>query len=167
MFDESFFNFRWYTSIYDLMVFHIICNMSDNILLNFGNPIKWNRVPSWLYCSWIYNYLCNQSISPLKFWVWIPLRRGSMQRYVIKLMRQFWLSPGTLVSSTNKTDHHDITEILLKVALNTITLSPTLKWNRLKYRTTIWNNSWHVFTFIFYTSIFVIKTAITWTIQIT
>ena len=27
---------------------------------------------------------------------------------------------GTLVSSTNKTDHHDITEILLKVALNTI-----------------------------------------------
>jgi hypothetical protein len=27
---------------------------------------------------------------------------------------------GTLVSSTNKTSHHDITEILLKVALNTI-----------------------------------------------
>jgi hypothetical protein len=32
-----------------------------------------------------------------------------------------WFSPGTLVSSTNKTDSHDITEILLKVALNTIT----------------------------------------------
>ena len=31
-----------------------------------------------------------------------------------------WFSPGTLVSSTNKTDRHDITEILLKVALNTI-----------------------------------------------
>jgi len=30
-----------------------------------------------------------------------------------------WFSPGTPVSSTNKTDHHDITEILLKVALNT------------------------------------------------
>jgi hypothetical protein len=28
---------------------------------------------------------------------------------------------GTLVSSTNKTDHFDITEMLLKVALNTIT----------------------------------------------
>ena len=25
-----------------------------------------------------------------------------------------WFSPGTLVSSTNKTDRHDITEILLK-----------------------------------------------------
>jgi hypothetical protein len=31
-----------------------------------------------------------------------------------------WFSPGTPVSSTNKTDRHDITEILLKVALNTI-----------------------------------------------
>jgi hypothetical protein len=32
-------------------------------------------------------------------------------------------SPGTMVSSTNKTDCHNITEILLKVALNTITLT--------------------------------------------
>ena len=31
-----------------------------------------------------------------------------------------WFSPGTPVSSTNKTDHHDLTEILLKVGLNTI-----------------------------------------------
>ena len=30
-----------------------------------------------------------------------------------------WFSPGTPVSSTNKTDSHDIAEILLKVALNT------------------------------------------------
>ena len=30
-----------------------------------------------------------------------------------------WFSPGPSVSSTNKTDCHDITEILLKVALNT------------------------------------------------
>jgi hypothetical protein len=30
-----------------------------------------------------------------------------------------WFSPGTPVSSTNKTDRHDIAEILLKVALNT------------------------------------------------
>jgi hypothetical protein len=29
-------------------------------------------------------------------------------------------SPGPPVSSTNKTDRHDITELLLKVALNTI-----------------------------------------------
>jgi len=30
------------------------------------------------------------------------------------------LDQGEVVSSTNKTDRHDITEILLKVALNTI-----------------------------------------------
>ena len=33
------------------------------------------------------------------------------------------VSAGTLVFSTNKTDCHDIAEILLKVALNTITLT--------------------------------------------
>ena len=32
-------------------------------------------------------------------------------------------SPGTPVSSTNETDRNDITEILLKVALNPITLN--------------------------------------------
>jgi hypothetical protein len=36
-----------------------------------------------------------------------------------------WFSPGPQVSSTNKTDNHDMTEILLKVALNTTTLTLT------------------------------------------
>ena len=40
-----------------------------------------------------------------------------------------WFSPGSLVSSTNKTDHHDITEILLKVALSKITLTLTYTWD--------------------------------------
>jgi hypothetical protein len=35
-----------------------------------------------------------------------------------------WVFLGTTVSSTNKTDCHNITEILLKVALNTT--APTL-----------------------------------------
>jgi hypothetical protein len=35
-------------------------------------------------------------------------------------LRQLRFSPGTPVSSNNKTDRHDITEILLKVTLNTI-----------------------------------------------
>jgi hypothetical protein len=34
-----------------------------------------------------------------------------------------WFSPGTLVSSTNKSERHDIAEILLKVALYIITLT--------------------------------------------
>jgi len=33
-----------------------------------------------------------------------------------------WFSPGTPVSSISKTDYHDVTEILLKVELNTMTL---------------------------------------------
>ena len=41
---------------------------------------------------------------------------------------------GTLVSSTNKPDRHDITEILLKVALNTIYQKPTILFqNKIKY----------------------------------
>jgi hypothetical protein len=36
-----------------------------------------------------------------------------------------WFSPGTPASSTTKTGRHDIAEILLKVALNTI--------NQIKY----------------------------------
>jgi hypothetical protein len=30
------------------------------------------------------------------------------------------VSPGTMVSSTSKTDHNDITDIVLKVTMNTI-----------------------------------------------
>jgi hypothetical protein len=35
---------------------------------------------------------------------------------------------GTLVSFTNKSDHHDITEILLKVSQYIITLTPDLPY---------------------------------------
>jgi hypothetical protein len=42
-----------------------------------------------------------------------------------------WFSPGTPVSSTIKTDHHDIAEILLKVALSNITLTIT-QWDQRK-----------------------------------
>jgi hypothetical protein len=36
------------------------------------------------------------------------------------LARGRWFSPGTPASSTTKTDRHDIAEVLLKVAFNTI-----------------------------------------------
>jgi hypothetical protein len=41
-------------------------------------------------------------------------------KFVSDLQQISSFSPGPLVSSTNKTHRHDITEILLKVALNTI-----------------------------------------------
>jgi len=53
----------------------------------------------------------------------------SIQHYVIKFVCDLWQVSsflGSPVSSTNKTDLHDITEILLKVALNTTTLTKLL-----------------------------------------
>ena len=51
----------------------------------------------------------------------------SIQHYVIKFLSDLrqvgGFFPGTPVSSTNKIDRHNITEIFLKVALNTITLT--------------------------------------------
>jgi hypothetical protein len=77
---------------------------------------------SWSYGSWIYNYLSNQYLSPLTLWVRIPLRQGVLDTTLCDKVCQWltagrWLSPGTPVSSTNKTDRHDITGILLEVAL--------------------------------------------------
>jgi hypothetical protein len=76
---------------------------------NRNGKLKWmtkvhqnilsETVVLWSYGSWIYNYLCNQCLSPLMLWVWISIRVFS--RY-----------SGFL--------RHDITEILLKVVLNTI-----------------------------------------------
>jgi len=40
-----------------------------------------------------------------------------------------WFSSGTLVYFTNNTDHQDITEILLKVALHTTALTLNLIFN--------------------------------------
>ena len=78
---------------------------------------------SWSYGSWIYNYLCSQCLSLLTLWVRIPLKARCTtlcDKVCQWLASGRWFSPGAPVSSTNKTDCHDITEILLKVALNTI-----------------------------------------------
>ena len=48
----------------------------------------------------------------------------SIQHYVIKFAAVQWFSLDTLVSFTNTTDSYDINQILLKVALNTMTLNP-------------------------------------------
>jgi len=66
--------------------------------------------------------------TPLMLWVRIPLRRGLLNTTLCDKVSRWlatgrWFSPGTPVSSTNKTDCHDITAILLKVALNTIILT--------------------------------------------
>ena len=67
-------------------------------------------------------YGYNQCLSPLMLWVRIPLRRGVLDTTLCDKVCQ-WLAEGlwfSLLSSTNKTDNHDVAEILLKVAVNTI-----------------------------------------------
>ena len=75
--------------------------------------------PSWLWShgSWIYIYLCNWCLPPLMFLYLLPLRARctTLRDKVCQ-----WLAAGPPVSSTNETDCHDITEIFLKVVLNTI-----------------------------------------------
>jgi len=76
----------------------------------------------WSYGSCIDNYLCNQCLSPLT-WARIPPRQGVLDTILCDKACQWlaagrWFPQGTPVSSTNKTDCHDITKIL-KVALNT------------------------------------------------
>jgi hypothetical protein len=103
---------RWWKTL------DITCNLTSKL-----GP-SW----SWSYGSWIYNYLCNQCLSSLTLWVPTLLRWGVLDTTSCDKVCQWletsrWFSPGTPVSSTNKTDRHNITEILLKVALNTIILS--------------------------------------------
>jgi hypothetical protein len=62
---------------------------------------------SWSYGSWIYNYLCNQCLSPLTLLVRTPFRRGVIDTTLCDKVCQWfatgrWISPDTPVSSTNK-----------------------------------------------------------------
>ena len=61
----------------------------------------------------------------------------SIQHYVIKFVSDMLVvSPGTPVSSTNKTDHHDITEILLSgVKLH----KPTKQTNHIAEKLLSWH----------------------------
>ena len=82
---------------------------------------------SWSYGSWIY-YLCNQCLSSLKLGVRTPFMARCNQYNIMwsslsVTYDRSVFSLGTPVSSTYKTDSHDIAVILLKVALNTITLT--------------------------------------------
>ena len=88
---------------------------------------------SWSYDSRIYIYLCNQSLSLLRYGFRIPFMMTRCTWYNICnkvcqwLVTGRYISSGTPVLSTNKTDCHDKTEKLLKVVLSTLTLG-TLNW---------------------------------------
>ena len=100
------------------------CNHWEENFHFCSNPIYFPYLYDlWSYRSWIYNYLCNWCPLPVMLWVRLPLR--AMCTTLCDKICQWlpagrWLSPGPSVSSTNKTDRHNITEILLKVTLDTM-----------------------------------------------
>jgi hypothetical protein len=108
----------------------------SNLALFSEKTFKWFFVEikgpsrSWSHGSWISNNLCNQCLSTLNMWVRIPLRRGVLDTTLYDKVCQWlatgrWYSPGTQASSTNKTDRHNITEILLNDGVKHHTLSLT------------------------------------------
>ena len=115
---------------------------------------------SWSYGSWIYNYLCNQCLSPLTLWVRIPFRRGVLNTTLCDKVYKWlatgrWFSPGTPVSSPNKPDcesysnkatlllgwSHDYQNNTFVITIwLTVTKYPYLKWQWIF-------DFWHRFSF--------------------
>jgi hypothetical protein len=90
----------------------------------------WNIVIS-LY----HLFTCGNKISdnpagaPLPPFTYMPLRLGVLDTALCNTVCQWlaagsWFSSGTPVSSSNKSDIHDITETLMKVAFKTHNLNP-------------------------------------------
>ena len=104
------------TNIYIYMTVNMACqNINVKNISHYWGP-SW----PWSHGSWVYNYLCNQCLSPLMLWVQISIRARCTilcDKVCQWLAMGRWFSPGPLVSCTNKT------ETLLKMALNTIKLT--------------------------------------------
>ena len=66
--------------------------------------------------AWVRAWLCNLQKGCTR------LAAASDKVYLL-LAHGRWFSPGTPATSTTKTSRHDIAEILLKVALNTMNQS--------------------------------------------
>jgi hypothetical protein len=128
------------------------------VIVHWGEGLgDWCFSCSTSYGSSIYNYLCNQCLSPLTLWVQIPFMRGMHDTILCDDVCQ-WLAEGrcfstrTPVSFTNKTDRQDIIEILLKVALNIYTLAQKIvrnqkiQWQKEKKRQTDkrWSTQYYI-----------------------
>jgi hypothetical protein len=82
---------------------------------------------TWISTKGQVEYNCMMSFSAWLFydvkWGGDVLNRTLCDKVCQWLVTGRWVFPSTPVSSTNKTDRHDITAILLKVALNSIILN--------------------------------------------
>ena len=120
-------NLDWYCDVasdedklfYEVIVIKIEESLHFLVKNNYKECAQFLK--PWPYGSWIVNYLCNQCISPRTFWVRTSIRArcttlcGKVCQW---LATGRWFSPCIPVSSTNKTDLHDKTEILLEDKVN-------------------------------------------------
>ena len=87
-------------------------------------------MPKYLCYYWVSSFFCINFICTIYEFESHSLRgvldATSCDKLYQRIVVGRWFFPGTAVSSTNKADRHDIATILLKVALNTITLTPHL-----------------------------------------
>ena len=92
--------------------------------------------------------LPNSSYKPITNTTWVRARLCKLQKWRTRLAATSdkdyqllthgrWFSPGTPASSNTKTGRHDIAEILLKVALNTINQSINQSINQYVYKASV------------------------------
>jgi hypothetical protein len=117
---------------------HVYLTVTSGFTVKTVSGSSW----PWSYGRWICNYLYNQCLSLLTLWVRIPIRARCTtlcDKVCLWLATGWWFSSNPPVSSTNKTDRYDITEILLKVAFNTIIRFQKIhNQNCFKVRHTLW-----------------------------
>ena len=116
----------WYTDRWKTVHFMLDNNHSlywySTLLVDWQKPVGFRGRRDRMAVGFM------QSVPITTLWVRTPLRGAVLDTTLLVcdkvcqwLVAGWWFSP---VSSTNKTDCYNITEILLKVALNTITLTP-------------------------------------------
>ena len=117
-------DFFWYLAIEHVAILYTRLSISSLFNTQYNTMqenqflCSCNRLPSF---NVFLEILC-------VLWIRIPLRKGVLNTTLCDKVCQWlaasrWFSPGTPASSSYKTDCHDIIEILLKVALNTITIT--------------------------------------------
>jgi hypothetical protein len=89
----------------------------------------------WLYGSWIYNYLCNQCLSPLKLWVWIPLK-ARCTWYIIMWSSIMEIEILLLSNMTSVNCHVIIFLLLLVICYIIFWVYLLMFW----YRAVVWIN---------------------------
>jgi len=67
-------NVETITATLNIIIIVLCCIYKPNMyIMLYSHIYFYCSRPSWSYGSWIYDYLCNQYLSPLTLWVWISL----------------------------------------------------------------------------------------------